>query len=72
MERNTFTPSQIADMLGMKTSSIYALISRRYLLANKVGRKRYISQTQLDQYLLTRGYNDVIDYTKKGNDLVIR
>lgn len=64
MERNTFTPSQIADMLGMKTSSIYALISRKYLSANRVGRKRYISQAQLDQYLLTRGYDVIIDYTK--------
>ena len=63
--QRSFTPSQVASYLGMKTSSIYALISRGYLQANRVGARRMITSSQLDQYLLNRGSGDqVIDLTK--------
>jgi excisionase family DNA binding protein len=63
MEPTTYTPAQAAEILGMKTSSVYALISRHELAANKVGRSRYISISQLEAYLKNRGSKDVIDYT---------
>jgi excisionase family DNA binding protein len=63
MDRNNLTPAQAAEILGMKTSSIYALISRHELAAEKVGRSRYISLSQLEAYMKHRGNRDVIDYT---------
>jgi len=63
MEPITYTPAQAAEILGMKTSSVYALISRHELAANKVGRSRYISISQLEAYLKNKGSKDVIDYT---------
>jgi len=63
MDRNNLTPAQAAEILGMKTSSIYALISRHELAAEKVGRSRYISLSQLEAYIRNRGSKDVIDYT---------
>ena len=66
MDRNTLTPAQAAEILGMKTSSIYALISRHELAADKVGRSRYISHSQLETYLRNRGNRDIVDYTYAG------
>jgi excisionase family DNA binding protein len=63
MDRNNLTPAQAAKILGIKTSSIYALISRHELGASKVGRSRYISLSQLEAYIRNRGSKDVIDYT---------
>ena len=63
MEPITYTPAQAAEILGMKTSSIYALISRHELAAEKVGRSRYISLSQVEAYIRNRGSKDVIDYT---------
>lgn len=67
MEPRHYTPAQAAEILGMQTSSIYALISRHELDANKVGRNRYISFSQLEAYQRNRGYGahhkDGIDYT---------
>jgi excisionase family DNA binding protein len=61
----SYTPQQIADLLGYKVSSIYALLSRKELLASTVGRSRMISQEQLNDFLHHRKGSDVvIDYTK--------
>ncbi len=58
----SYTPADIAEILGMKTSSIYALISRGYLPANRVGTRRVITARQLNHYLINRGRSDqVID-----------
>ena len=60
----SYTPTDIAKILGMKTSSIYALISRGYLPANRVGTRRVITARQLNHYLINRGRSDqVIDLT---------
>lgn len=61
MDRNNLTPAEAAEILGMKTSSIYALISRHELAANKVGRNRYISLSQLQAYIDERGNKEVVD-----------
>jgi excisionase family DNA binding protein len=63
MENHIYTPAQVADILGMKTSSIYALISRHEIASSKVGRSRFISVNQLDTYLRNRGNKDVVDCT---------
>ena len=56
---------QVADQLGFKVASIYALLSRHELAALKVGRNRVITQEQLNDYLARRKSSDaVIDYTK--------
>jgi len=61
----SYTPQQIADLLGYKVSSIYALLSRKELQASTVGRSRIISQEQLNDFLQHRKASDVvIDYTK--------
>ena len=60
-----YTPQQVADQLGFKVASIYALLSRHELAALKVGRNRVITQEQLNDYLARRKSSDaVIDYTK--------
>ena len=66
MQRQTnYTPQQVADLLGYKVTSIYALLSRKEMLASRVGQKRVISQDQLNEYLTRSRRNDVvIDYTK--------
>jgi len=60
-----YTPQQIADQLGYKVASIYALISRGELSASKSGRSRYISNQQVQNFLHKRkNARTVIDYTK--------
>jgi excisionase family DNA binding protein len=50
----TFTPSQIAERLGLKVSTIYAMLSRGELQAYHYGRRRLISEEQLQRYLGNR------------------
>ena len=60
-----YTPAQVAQQLGFKVSSIYALLSRREMDALKVGRSRIITQNQLNAYLSRKKNLDVvIDLTK--------
>ena len=60
-----YTPRQVADLLGYKVSSVYALLSRREMQASRVGRNRVISQNQLNDFLNRRSSSEVIiDYTK--------
>jgi len=64
-DNKRYTPQQVADQLGFKVASIYALLSRHELVALKVGRNRVITQEQLNTYLARRKSSDaVIDYTK--------
>ena len=60
-----YTPQQVAEYLGFKVASVYALLSRHELAGLKVGRSRVITQEQLNAYLARRkSSNIVIDYTK--------
>ena len=61
----TFTPSEVANALGVKVSTVYAWISRKELLANRRGRNREISDLQLASFLTTRRFNVVIDLTER-------
>jgi excisionase family DNA binding protein len=59
-----YTPQQVADLLGYKVSSIYAFISRKELLASKIGRSREISRDQLNEFIASKKSLDaVIDYS---------
>lgn len=50
-------------MLGVKQSTVYAWISRKELSASKVGRNRFITQRQINEFLEIRENGDCIDRT---------
>jgi excisionase family DNA binding protein len=61
----SYTPKQVSELLGYQVDSVYALISRREIQSTKVGRNRFISQSQVNDFLLRRKVQDqIIDYTK--------
>ena len=57
------TPKQVAKQLGVTESTIYSWISRGYMRANKVGRKRFISQRQIADFFLQRQTGEYVDMT---------
>ena len=57
------TPKQVARQLGVTESTIYSWISRGYMRANKVGRKRFISQRQIADFYLQRQSGEYVDMT---------
>ncbi len=63
MPVNSYTPIQVAELLGVKPSTVYAWLSRRELEGNKVGHKRYITHQQLKNFSEKRNSGVVIDYT---------
>ena len=60
---NTYTPKQIANMLGVKTSTVYAWLSRKELRGYKHGRNRYISKQQIHEFYQKRVSSEYIDMT---------
>jgi len=61
----SYTPKQVSELLGYQVDSVYALISRGEIQSTKVGRNRFISQSQVNDFLLRRKDQDrIIDYTK--------
>ena len=50
-----YTPSQVAEMLGVKVGTIYAMLSRDEIQAYHVGRRRVFTDTQVKQYKARRG-----------------
>ena len=59
----SYTPKQIAEICGVKTSTVYAWISRNELKAHRFGRNRRINQFQLADFLSHRSLQVVIDMT---------
>lgn len=59
----TFTPKEVAKSLDLKPSTIYALLSRGELQAYHFGRRRFITQSQLDAYLAKRNRVEMVDMT---------
>ena len=57
------TPKQVAKQLGVTESTIDSWISRGYMRANKVGRKRFISQRQIADFFLQRQTGEYVDMT---------
>ena len=59
----SYTPKQLAEICGVKTSTVYAWISRSELKAHRFGRNRRINQFQLADFLSHRSLEVVIDMT---------
>jgi excisionase family DNA binding protein len=63
LPENSYTPVQVAELLGVKPATVYAWLSRKELMGNKVGHKRYITEKQLKRFYEQRMSNVIIDYT---------
>ena len=62
----SYTPAQVAKMLGVKTSTVHAWLSREEMRGSKVGHSRFITPQQINEFHPRRngGKNgDYIDYT---------
>ena len=59
----TFTPAQIAEILGLKVSSVFALLSKGELKAYHVGRRRVITEEQLRTFQESRKRRVEVDMT---------
>jgi excisionase family DNA binding protein len=58
-----YTPREVASMLGVKQSTVYAWLSRKELIGHKYGQYRYITQYQLQQFYQKRTTGEYIDQT---------
>jgi excisionase family DNA binding protein len=59
----TFTTREAADILGLKVSSIFALLSKGELKAYHVGRRRVITEEQLRTFQESRKRRVEVDMT---------
>ena len=62
----SYTPAQVAQMLGVKTSTVHAWLSRSEMRGNKVGHHRFITPQQITEFFSRRKggrTGDYIDYT---------
>ena len=57
------TPAQVAEIFGVKTSTVHAWISRKEMRATKVGHRRYISLQQMREFREMRQTGEYINYT---------
>jgi len=60
---NSYTPIEVAEMLGVKPATVYAWLSRKELRGNKVGHKRYITRQQLKEFYEQKRLGEYTDYT---------
>ena len=51
---DTYTPSELARILEVKTSTIYAWISRGELQSTRTGYSRTITKAQLQNFIISR------------------
>ena len=59
----SYTPSELAEILKVKTSTIYAWISRREIASVKCGTSRFITLLQIQELYKNRQISDFIDRT---------
>ena len=59
----SLTPTQVAQMLGVKPSTVRAWISRKELSAYKMGSRRYITRQQIADFYYRRKSADYVDMT---------
>jgi hypothetical protein len=59
----TFTPVQVAEILGLKVSTIFALLSKGELKAYHKGRRRVITEEQLRTFQESRKRRVEVDMT---------
>jgi excisionase family DNA binding protein len=60
---NSYTPAEVAMMLGVKTSTVHAWLSRKEMRAIKVGHRRFISQQQIKEFYERRQTGEFVDHT---------
>lgn len=60
---NSLTPLEVAKVLGVKPSTVYAWLSRKEIRGHKVGHKRFITQQQLREFSEYRATGEYVDYT---------
>ena len=58
-----FTCDEVAQMLGVKSSTVRSWISRRELRAFKIDNRRYISREQIQDFYNFRNMGDYVDTT---------
>ena len=58
----SYTPVQVAQMLGIKTSIVHAWLSRSGMRGNKVGHHRFITPQQLTEFFSCRKGSKALDY----------
>ncbi len=58
-----YTPREVAAMLGVKQSTVYAWLSRKELIGYKHGQSRYITKRQLQAFQEKRVNGEYIDVT---------
>jgi|694.fasta_scaffold67744_3 excisionase family DNA binding protein len=64
----SYTPCEIAKICEVKSSTVYAWISRNELASLKLGKKRKITNQQLAEFLQKRRKrNDIIIVSTKPN-----
>ena len=72
----SFTTTQVANMLGIKTSTVHAWLSRKEMHSLKIGNRRYIMLQHIQEFQEKRETGEYIDYrytngpTKSGNSHV--
>ena len=54
-----YTPREVAERLGVKVGTIYAMLSRGEIKAYHVGRRRIFTEAQLNQCVANRGTVEV-------------
>jgi len=65
--RDAYAPDELAKILRVKTSTVYAWISRGELQSNKTGYSRSISSTQLQNFIASRNsgkYNFALEHIR--------
>lgn len=56
------TPEQVAQRLGVSTSTVYAWISRNEIKSSKFNRRRFFTEEQISNFQQNRGHSDYVDY----------
>lgn len=59
----SYTPNEVAQMLGVKTSTVHAWLSRKEMRAIKVGHRRYITMQNIKEFRERRQTGEYVDYT---------
>jgi excisionase family DNA binding protein len=59
----SYTPNEVAQMLGVKTSTVHAWLSRKEMRAIKVGHRRYITLQNIKEFREQRQTGEYVDYT---------
>jgi excisionase family DNA binding protein len=63
MTDKRYTPCEVAEMLGVKTSTVHAWLSRKEMRALKVGHRRYITLQNIKDFREQRKTGEHVDYT---------